>query len=501
MDSPRHPSNRPPTREFDSDDFDMALTTTDLHTPDETPRFTNAAIELPSAVIGRPTRITQLGQYKLIRELGSGGMGIVYEAQDTQLDRRVALKVLRPNLPSEQSARERFMREARAMAAFSHENIVTIYQVGEAHSLSFMAMQLLVGETLETRLDRERRLSVPDAVRIGKEVAAGLAAAHEKGLIHRDVKPSNIWLEAGTDRVKLLDFGLALVHDNTQITNSGFVIGTPSYMSPEQARGEHLDGRSDLFSLGTILYRATTAERPFEGATAMAIMRNLEMHHPIRVTAKRPEVPGAFSNLIMELLAKEPKDRPMSAADVARRLERPDMLRPSNVPVAPAGITTPSSTSTTSLHRPPSIMTGKNPPTPPVVPAGQLSGMYPFPGHSAHNSVTIRTLPSNQPQPITRLILFVMAIMLGLAAGWYFIIADFGELSVESDLDAFEVQVSQQGELKQVVTGRSKFELRPGTYEVTLNKPGSGYRLSRASVEVRRGVHEVVRVNKEIALP
>lgn len=392
------------------------------------------------------------------------------------------------------------MREARAMAAFSHENIVTIHQVGEAHSLSFMAMQLLVGETLETRLDRERRLSVPDAVRIGREVAAGLAAAHEMGLIHRDVKPSNIWLEAGTDRVKLLDFGLALVHDNTQITNSGFVIGTPSYMSPEQARGEKLDGRSDLFSLGTILYRATTAERPFEGSTAMAIMRNLEMHHPLRVTAKRPEVPGAFSNLIMELLAKDPKDRPMSAADVARRLEKPDMIRPSNVPVAPAGITAGAGSSTT-LNRPPSIVADRMPPLKPSVPAGQMSGMYPRHGHSPNHSVTIRTLPSAHPQPITRLLVIVLGLGLVLLAGWYFIIADFGELSIETDLDPVEVQIRQDGIVKQTATGKTKIELRPGRYDVVLTKPKNGFRLSRESIEIRRGVYEVIRVNKDIAMP
>ena len=441
-----------------------------------------------------------IGPFEVGDRIGVGGMGIVYEAQDTQLNRRVALKVLRPNLPSEQSARERFMREARAMAAFAHENIVTIYQVGEAHALSFMAMQLLVGETLETRLDRERRLSVTDAVRIGHEVACGLSAAHEKGLIHRDVKPSNIWLEAGTDRVKLLDFGLALVRDNTQITNSGFVIGTPSYMSPEQARGEALDGRSDLFSLGTILYRSTTSERPFEGATAMAIMRNLEMHQPLRVTAKRPEVPGAFSNLIMELLSKEPKDRPATAADVARRLERPDMVRPSNVPVAPAGVFAPPANSTAILRPAPTMLNGRSPAMP--LPAGQMSGIYPRPDLGPHASVTIRTLPSEHPQPITRLIVLFLGLGLLLAAGWYFFIADFGELSIETgDVNPVEVQIRQDGELRQTANGRSKFELRPGTYELVLARPKTGYRLSRGSIEIRRGVHEVIRVNKDIALP
>ncbi|WP_020473042.1 serine/threonine-protein kinase [Zavarzinella formosa] len=493
MESPRYPANRHSPEDADSDDFEIALTNTDLHTPTETPRFTATAIEVPGSVIGRPNRITQLGQYRLIRELGAGGMGIVYEAHDTLLNRRVALKVLRPNLPSEQSARERFVREAQAMAAFSHENIVTIYQVGEAHSLSFMAMQLLEGETLEKRLDREGRLSVADAVRIGREVASGLAAAHEKGLIHRDVKPSNIWLETGTDRVKLLDFGLALVRDNTHITNSGFVIGTPSYMSPEQARGETLDGRSDLFSLGTILYRTITGERPFEGSTALAIMRNLELHQPLRVTAKRPDVPAAFSNLIMELLSKDRKDRPASAADAAHRLDRPEMVRPSNVPVAPSGMAPPLA-QPVSAGRPP---VSGSAPVPTSMLAGQMSGIYPRPDYAPHSSTTIRTLPSDHPQPITRLIVILIGIGLVLTAGWYFIIADFGELSIETDIDPTEVHIRQQGEVKQIANGRAKFELRPGMYEVVLIKPKTGYRVSKGSIEIRRGVHEVIRVNKD----
>ncbi|MDW8263686.1 MAG: serine/threonine-protein kinase, partial [Phycisphaerales bacterium] len=174
----------------------------------------------------------------------------------------VALKVLRPDLPPEQMSRDRFLREARAMASIDHENVCTIYQVDEADGRPFMAMQMLLGETLERRLERDGRLPVAEAARIGREVALGLAAAHAKGIIHRDIKPANIWLEAGTGRVKLLDFGLALPRDSVHLTRSGFVIGTPAFMSPEQARGEPLDARSDLFSLGVVLYLATTGERP-----------------------------------------------------------------------------------------------------------------------------------------------------------------------------------------------------------------------------------------------
>lgn len=284
----------------------------------------------PSRHPGDPILGTKLGQYLLIRELGSGGMGVIYEAEDQWLNRRVALKVLRSDLPSEHIERKRFLREARAMAAIQHENVCTIYQVGEADGRPYMAMQFLVDETLDSRLVREHRLTTAEAARIGHEIAAGLYAAHSKGFVHRDVKPANVWLQRGSGKVKLLDFGLALARDNVKLTNSGFVIGTPAFMSPEQARGEPLDGRSDLFSLGIVLYLATAGDRPFAGVTAMAVMRNLELHSHSRVNVKRADVPAALSNLIMELLAKDPKDRPSSADIVATRL-----ARLTHLPVAP----------------------------------------------------------------------------------------------------------------------------------------------------------------------
>src|SRR4051794_36430503 len=301
------PTDLPAAPDEADDVVDLASASTVLHPVAQTSTTQAAeAARPPDAVPG-----DRLGQYRLVRELGAGGMGLVFEAEDEWLNRRVAVKVLRSDLPAEQAARERFLREARAMAAVEHENVCTIYQVNEADGRPYMAMQLLAGETLEARLDREPSLPVAEAARIGRQVALGLAAAHAKGLVHRDVKPSNVWLEAGTGRVKLLDFGLALPRDHAErapaegaglasLTQTGFVIGTPAFMSPEQARGLPLDGRSDLFSLGTILYLATTGERPFDGPTAMAVLRSLDSHQPVRVNVKRPDVPAAFSNLIME---------------------------------------------------------------------------------------------------------------------------------------------------------------------------------------------------------
>jgi serine/threonine protein kinase len=404
----------------------------------------------------------RLGQYRLLRMLGAGGMGVVFEAEDEWLGRRVALKVLRSGLPDAQIAHDRFVREARAMAAVEHANVVTIYQVGEAGDRPFMAMQLLTGKTLETRLEREGRLAVGDAVRIGREVAAGLAAAHDKGLVHRDVKPANVWLEAGSGRVKLLDFGLALARDSSNLTHSGFVIGTPAFMSPEQARGEPLDGRSDLFSLGTLLYLMTTGERPFEGPTAMAVMRNLELHCPPRVNVRRLDVPAAFSNLIMELLAKEPKDRPASAGVVAARLARPEMTRPSHLPIAP------------------------------VASASSL----PVAVHSTDWWMESGSRPAPSSGFLRALVLLALAIG-AFGVYRYYTATSHGRLEIETDAPGAEVQIVHDGQVRHTGGAGGQFDLPAGRYELVLVRPRAGYRLTRGTVEVRRNGREVVRVIRD----
>jgi hypothetical protein len=408
----------------------------------------------------------RLGQYRLLRELGAGGMGLVFEAEDEWLGRRVALKVLRADLPGEQVARERFLREARAMAQVDHENVGTIYQVNESDGRPFMAMQLLSGETLETRLEREHRLPVGEAARIGRQIAAGLAVAHAQGLVHRDVKPANVWLEAGTGRVKLLDFGLALARDAAQLTHPGFVIGTPAFMSPEQARGEPLDGRSDLFSLGIILYLTTTGERPFDGATAMTVMRNLELHHPARANVRRVDVPAPFSNLIMELLAKDRKNRPASAAVVADRLARPEIVRPTHLPVAPAAVATSAQASLSAV--------------------GGWRPAYREPG------------PATSP---VRVLLMIAVVAVGLMMYWRYYVTNYGALEVVPDVPEAEVQIRQSGELKFTSLSDRQFTVAPGTYELVLVRPKNGYRLTRTIVEVGRGRTEQVRVVRDLGGP
>jgi len=273
-----------------------------------------------------------LAHYRIERLLGQGGMGLVFEAEDLHLQRRVALKVMKPRLASDFVERQRFLREARAMAAVRDDHIVTVYQVSQDRDLPYLAMELLDGQCLERGLEPGQALPLLQAVRIGREVAEGLAAAHARGLIHRDIKPANIWLETkgkhedpaaqrlSFDRVKILDFGLARAPGSGDLTSTGVVVGTPAYMAPEQAKGEPVDGRADLFSLGCVLYRLCTGDVPFHGtnATALMIAAATEPFRPTRELNNA--IPPALAEHIERLLAKPVADRPVSARVVTEEL-------------------------------------------------------------------------------------------------------------------------------------------------------------------------------------
>jgi serine/threonine protein kinase len=263
----------------------------------------------------------RLGTYRVLRVLGRGGMGLVFQAEDPHLGRAVALKVMRPDVAADDAARQRFLREARATAAVEHEHIVTIYHVGEEQGAPFFVMPLLRGETLDERLRREGRLPVHEVLRVGREMAEGLAAAHDAGLIHRDVKPANVWLDGRRGRVRLLDFGLVrLAGGEVHLTRSGAVLGTPQFMAPEQATGQPVDARCDLFSLGCVLYRAATGELPFRGPDTISALVGVVSDHPRPPRDLNPDLPLALSDLILKLLAKDREERPASAHEVADAL-------------------------------------------------------------------------------------------------------------------------------------------------------------------------------------
>lgn len=271
--------------------------------------------------------IGRIAHYRVLSIIGVGGMGVVLRGEDTHLRRPVALKVMRKEYVESYASRERFLQEARVVAAVESENIVTIYQVGMHNDVPFLAMQFLHGEALDERLNRQVPLPVPFALLIARQTATGLADAHAHGLVHRDIKPANIWLETDPAsgkfrRVRLLDFGLARIIDsNRKLTSMGVIVGTPQYMSPEQAFGSEVDGRADLFSLGAVMYAMFTGTLPFEGKTSAATLMALVSHNPPRVSTMNRQVPGEVDELIERLLAKEPEKRPATADEVVEILD------------------------------------------------------------------------------------------------------------------------------------------------------------------------------------
>jgi Protein kinase domain len=269
-----------------------------------------------------PGSLGRLGHHEVLQVLGRGGFGIVVRAFDESLQRIVAIKVMSPQLASTSPARKRFLREARASARVRHENVVQIYAV-EERPLPYLVMEYIPGETLQQRIDQTGPLEVPDVLRIGGQIARGLAAAHEQGLIHRDIKPGNILLENGVDlKVKITDFGLARAADDASLSQSGVIAGTPLYMAPEQAKGEPTDPRADLFSLGSVLYTMSSGRPPFRAATALAVLKRVAEDTPRSIRQIIPEVPQWLCDLISRLHAKDPADRFQSAAEVAALLEQ-----------------------------------------------------------------------------------------------------------------------------------------------------------------------------------
>src|SRR5712692_4998023 len=237
----------------------------------------------------------QLGSYRLIDRLGAGGMGEVWRAEDTRLLRPVAIKILSERIANDPEWKARFLREARTIAQMNHPNIATIYAIEQEADKLFIAMELVEGESLATVLARGA-LKPVQAVHIVKQVAAALAEAHDKGVVHRDVKPDNIIV--GKRSVKVLDFGIAkqLVSSSATptLTQAGLIVGTPFYMSPEQALGQPVDARSDLFSLGVVLYEALAGKRPFEGESVTETMMNIIMQEAIALSTVAPTVPAAL---------------------------------------------------------------------------------------------------------------------------------------------------------------------------------------------------------------
>jgi WD40 repeat protein len=282
----------------------------------------------------REGALGRLGHYEVLEVVGRGGMGVVLRAFDDKLHRVVAIKLLAPQLATSAAARQRFVREARATAAVTHDNVIDIHAVEDAGPVPYLVMQFIDGPTLQAKLDRTGAMPLKEVLRIGRQIAAGLAAAHAQGLVHRDIKPANILLENGVERVKLTDFGLARAADDASLTHSGLVAGTPGYMSPEQAHGARVDHRSDLFSLGSVLYALCAGHPPFRAETSMAVLKRVCEEVPRPLRAVNPDVPDWLEAIIARLHAKAPADRFQSAAEVADLFSRhlAHLQQPETVP-------------------------------------------------------------------------------------------------------------------------------------------------------------------------
>ncbi|HEX5104063.1 MAG TPA: bifunctional serine/threonine-protein kinase/formylglycine-generating enzyme family protein, partial [Pirellulaceae bacterium] len=414
----------------------------------------------PSA---EPASIGRLGHYEILELLGSGGFGVVLKARDAKLDRIVAVKTLAQSLASSATARRRFVREAKAAAAVRHENVVGIYHVSDEGPVPYLVMECVSGLSLEQKLQQAGMLDVAAILRIGMQVASGLAAAHKQGLVHRDVKPGNILLENGVERVKITDFGLARAANDAAITRTGEVAGTPQYMSPEQALGQPVDARSDLFSLGSVLYAMCTGRSPFRAETTIAALRRVCDDAPRPIREVNSDIPAWLVAIIDRLLAKKPDDRFQTAAEVADVLGQ----------------------HLAHLQHPSAV--GQASRLPVVTTAGQ------------------RPAPRARPWAIAAaaLVLLLLGISLTEATGVtnvvptvIRIVTGEGTLIVETDPDV-QVTLESNGVLNFRVAGGQSIRVPTGEYRVKATKDGQQVPLEKDLVTISRGGEQIVRVRLE----
>jgi formylglycine-generating enzyme required for sulfatase activity/serine/threonine protein kinase len=419
-----------------------------------------------------PEELGRLAGFRVLKLLGRGGMGAVYLAEEIVLCRKVALKIMLPEAANRADARARFLREAQSAARLHSDHIVPIFQVGEDNGVAFLTMPFLQGESLQDRLSRQLP-SLRELIAIGLETASGLSVAHAHGLLHRDIKPGNLWLETlpASDlgfRVRILDFGLARPVEEKGLTQTGAVLGTPGFMAPEQVRGAVLDARADLFSLGCVLYYAASGTRPFVGGNTWEVLMATQERRPASLKDVCPNLPSDLLKLIMELLRKEAGQRPSSADAVCARLRAIKNTSIQSVP--PAQTCEYVSPNAESLRRSAAAV--------PLVPSLPRSA-----GHGRRVALWVAALS-------------VVAASLVWWFSSFILQTPNGTLIVEIHDDNIEVVIKQNGVVVVDKTMKREFSIKPGegvleAYEV------NGIKLATKEFTLNRGGREIIR----IALP
>lgn len=447
---------------------------------DETPRGPDLSFLQPSS---KPGSLGTLGHYEILQLLGQGAFGIVFKAFDEKLHRLVAIKAMNPQLAATSPPRKRFLREARSVAAIKHENIVQVYSV-EEQPLPYLVMEYIDGPTLQQKLNGSGPLEVAEVLHLGRQMASGLAAAHAQGLIHRDIKPGNILLESGPDqKVKITDFGLARATDDASMTRTGMIAGTPMYMAPEQALGQPLDHRADLFSLGSVLYQMACGRPPFRASTTVAVLKRVADETPRPIQEILSEVPEWLCAIIARLHAKKPDERFQSAKEVA------DLLARCQSELQQHG----------RVELPSDIL--------PITPRSLSKEQRPV--SSERQEIKPRHTSASHPRRERRWLaaaaaivaLFVGLLSLTEATGVtnmrgtvIRLFSPDGTLVVEVDNPGVSVTIDGE-ELIITGTGAKEIRLKPGQYKVVASKDGKV--VSQELVTVTKDGRQVVRVSKE----